>query len=210
MSVSLFSKLIAWVLASVVYAAAGPDLSLDRQALPGQSAADTVLFAAVVRALSQAASFPVSVDPRPLIPDPSVNVASADSYSQVHDSIVALRAAVLRAAGIPETRSPVQGRCPGVMMPIDAGDPRNAKVLHCPAKRLELVAVAMPRRGGAHHPDTDYDEREAGTALGHWSVRVIVVSLGPEGASTVVSDFVFRRANGRWEHVKTQRLIIIE
>jgi hypothetical protein len=176
-----------------------------------QTLPDSSIFAAVARQLADSFGVSLRIDPRPLNADPQITLVDMTSdYAPATEAQIDGRVATLRRIGAAETRAPVAGGCPGALVPMDDRDPGNPKSKFCPKQLERLVAVALPRAGGAYHPHTNHDERTSGSLLGYVAVRIIVVTRSPAGASTVSADMVFRRTYSGWELVKVQRLIIVE
>jgi hypothetical protein len=121
------------------------------------------------------------------------------------------RQVVLRDLGIRETSDDTGfGTCPGVTVPPPSPPAVDRKKTECPQTRSFVASVGLPRAGGAYFPNGEVDEREVGKTNGHVSVRVLITSRGPEGASRTAYDFVMARDGNRWKLVKKQALSYVE
>jgi hypothetical protein len=169
--------------------------------------ADSALFHAVVRSVV-ASDVPTWVNRRPLIADPSVTVAEQGAFAP--DSLLdpATRVAVLRALRVRDTNFVDSGDCPGAF--ALTSEALAKKAAHCPARLMHLVSIGLPRKGGAYHPSSSFDERSDGAARDVWATRVVHMTLSPNGSVIRVLDVVAERSGSDWRLVKTVTLLILE
>ena len=189
----------AWL---VFLLAAGCTHPRPQDAEPSILAADTSLFAAVVRAARSRAAGRVSVDPRPLVAHPSVSDVDSSTLAVVSPKILIDRSAVLSGLGIPTTRDVSRGNChsttaapppPGVESPWPDDCPQNAAT---------AIALGLPRVGGAYFPNRGLDIRSAMAEPDRVTVRVISAFRGPAGSTLRVSDYVMAKSSGHWVLVR--------
>jgi hypothetical protein len=197
--------------------AAGPVRSPD-------AVTDSALFAAVLRRITADTLVFVTVDPRPLRPDPLLVTlhyfdvipdrvdpeAQRNPFAPIDSALIRRRLNVLRSVGVPHADGLRDAGCPGIMLPRPPGSPRRASDA-CPAEgAYRSVVVAIPRRGGAYWPG-NRDERAQYANREVYSVRVIERDLRPEGSVEVSSDYVFERGSGGVVvFLKQVRLLIVE
>ena len=183
-------------------------------------AADTSLFAAAVRAIYDG---PVEgflrVDPRPLRADPKLVTlnsalaravpdrvtASSSPLAEVPAEVIRRRSEVLERLGVRQTDALDRPACAGLV----PWDRRPSIREGCPKEgQIKVAILGVPRPGGAY-PPSSLDEREEGLRQGYWTVRVIEKLLGPQGATSTTSDFVFEEnADGTgWRLVKRVGLL---
>jgi hypothetical protein len=189
--------------------------------------ADTALFAALIRTLSDSlpeprkilhtgpnsfrvSSDPLRVDPRPLTS--TVHFGPA-RLAAVPSKVVAARAAVLARLGIPEVDAVGSRHCPSWTV-LASASPKERERLGsgCPKEEAFLTVIAgIPRFGQAawsQHPEAAAEEAR----LGHWSIMVIEVPLTPTGVATTFVDYVFKRTDGGagWLFVKRKGLFDVD
>ena len=196
--------------------------AVGRQSEPIDASMDENLFAAAIRHLEEYVREEIRVDPRPMRNDPSI--VSLHAITVVPERLVATRldSVFSDATGrIREARENVleeldvrsadavrDARCPGVMVP-PSPEVDERKRTYCPSQSYSSVVMALPRAGGPHWPGNVDRRDEYGD--GHYSVRVIVRSVGPEGSSEVASDIVFLVSSPQSPtYVETVPLIIVE
>jgi hypothetical protein len=166
-------------------------------------------------ALLDAGRADLRVDPRPLIADASYLYAiQPEVMAHVSAAVIDGRAAIIRAAGlaIVDTMVVNQSRnCPGslaVSQPDSLGHVDNSRVVECPEKPFDVLAVGPPRPGSVAIPkDRVYDLNGETPACGYWAVRVIRTTLGHGGSSAFAADYVLAERAGKWVVVKTVGLM---
>ena len=192
------------------------------QSEPIDTRMDDRLFAAAIRHLEEDIQEEIRVDPRPMRNDPSI--VSLHAITVVPERLMATklvsvfsahagrvreaRERVLQDLDVRSTDAVRDARCPGVMVP-PSPEVDERKRAYCPAQSYSSVVIALPRAGGPHWPGNVDRRDEYGD--GHYSVRVIVRSVGPKGSSEVASDIVFLVSSPHSvTHVETVPLIIVE
>lgn len=105
---------------------------------------DTALFAAVVRAIADSASFPLRMDPR--IIGPAEFGTGPDAWVNA-PAVVAVRRQVLASHGVATGSIDVPANCDGSINTAPGGDFRG-----CPREPVEVVSVGLPRSKSSHAP----------------------------------------------------------
>jgi hypothetical protein len=185
---------IAWPFFAVCIAACAPVVA----PIMGPVADDDDAFRVVVGGVRQEArGIPLSVDPRPLLPDPVIVEIHSESYASVPPQVIEKRTEVLRELNVDETTDASLRGCASATTappPVGVEDPKS----RCPEKPIYLAAISLPRSGGAYFPGTPIDNRDEGKRRGQVSERVLLTQLSKAGASTRVYDFVLQRGPGGW------------
>lgn len=144
----------------------------------------------------------LAIDPRPLIPSPTVLGVSPATLALITAAELDARRAVLREMKVGEGTYTGFGNCPGILVPPPPPPEVDTRKERCPKDRSVSGAVALPRVGGAYLPPGYIDQREAGRAEGHFAVRVLLTWREPGGASMTAYDFVMARDSAEWRLVK--------
>ena len=189
-------------------------------------AADSVLFARVARLLrddTTTGTRHLVVDARPMRNDPRIVTLSTSIASVVpefvspdaHQDVLVLdeparrrRTSILERLRVPEGDAFRYADCPGVLTPPVPGIVER-KRQNCPNEPIDLVLIALPRKGGVYWP-ANFDERgKYGESA--YSVRVIVTSASSQGRLQVSTDYVFAMSSvGAWELREKKTLLIVE
>ncbi|MEX0891558.1 MAG: hypothetical protein WEB88_05250 [Gemmatimonadota bacterium] len=176
------------------------------QAAAAELPADSTLFAAVAHFLEEdPGGRPLRVDPRPLRPDPAlvsvhegldaatagrvVPATAEQPFAEVEPVILEHRLDLLRRLAVDTARLEAHRACPGVLVPPSPEVPERRQ-RNCPAEPYRLALLALPREGAPYWPG-NVDERPSYAGVQVVSVRSIVRSLGPEGASESATDYLF-------------------
>lgn len=189
-------------------------------------AADTALFSALIRTLSDSlpeagevigvgplsysmSPHPLRVDPRPLIG--AVHFGAAQ-LATVPAGIVAARAEVLARLGVPEVDAVGPRNCPS--WTVFAGalpEERDEVTRGCPREGFLTAIAGIPRPEEAASHDLPGDSAQE-ARQGHWSIMVITVPMGPFGIATTFSDYIFKRDDdGKgWRFVEKKVLNIVD
>jgi hypothetical protein len=193
-----------------------------------ESIADTALFSALIRTLSdslpepgeilrvgtqrtlRASAHPLRVDPRSLTSEVHFGIGR---LAAIPAEVVATRAEVLDRLGIPEVDALAPRYCaPWTAFAGAPAEEREQLSRGCPKDTFFLIAIAgTPRFGEAawsHRPEDSAEEAR----LGHWSIMVMEVPMTPTGTAITFTDYVFKRSDdGKgWQFVKSKGLFSID
>jgi hypothetical protein len=173
--------------------------------------ADSVAFSTVLRYVDKEGfdGRPYRIDPRPLLPDPSLispglrlkksgpdSVSGSESvFAEVDTTVLQARKRILEARGIPEADVIRDSRCPGAMAPPSATKTADMQ-RYCPGEASYSLSVALPRADDS-------------SSLQVW-VRVIAISLSRRGATHSSADYVFLREPSGLRFVKRVEIAYIE
>lgn len=176
--------------------------------------ASDALFAAVVATIWPEVGGPLAVDPRPLDPsrgrigpDRLALPAAIRVWRDAPDSVVSPRAAALRGMNIPTADVTRWERCPGVSVHPAPGAP-NLKATECPREGFTIAVVGLPEPAGSAEASTVPLPREGARPAAPLTICVVVVKLGPVGASRDLREYVARRQYGQWTVIRQTTLII--
>jgi hypothetical protein len=121
---------------------------------------------------------------------------------------VATRQAILRSHGVAEVVAFPSSACPGALSPPSPAVEARKKE-HCPDHSERWLMAAAPRAGGPYWPG-NADERAKYDGREVYSIRVILLSLSPQGAVENSADYVFEAQQGRWQFLARRHLLIVE
>jgi hypothetical protein len=186
------------LLAGKIVFACGPGAAQTAAAsFPADTAlaADTALFAAVVRSLPRAAYHDLAIDPRVVADLPSVVfIHPPGDFVLAAGPVVEARAAViprLRATRHTDDDYFACSRGPGGLTRADSA--AMARAARLGPRRPMCVVAGIPRYGGAFFPPAGIDRRGS-TPHGARTVRVVSIDPG----QYTVYDVVAARRGGRW------------
>jgi hypothetical protein len=170
---------------------------------------DRSLFRAIVLDIMQhGVRGTLRVDPHPLAPDPTVTYGGAADRAGVSRADVRAAASVLAELHVATADSAAMQHCPGYLLPPDSAIAEQRR-RYCPDQDESVVAVGLPRKGGAYYPYSTLDNRREGAARHEFAVRVITVERGPRGSEVDAYDYVVRRDANGWHIVDRVALLIL-
>ena len=187
--------------------------------------ADSTFFERVARILRDDTSSKrqLVVDARPMRNDPRLVTLSRELPKVIpervspdaHEDVLVLdesakrkRMSILTRLAVREGDALLYADCPGTLTPtVPAIVERKRQ--NCPNDPIDLVLIALPRKGGVYWPD-NFDERgKYGESA--YTVRVIVTSVSSQGRLQVSTDYVFTVSSvGGWELREKRHLLIVE
>lgn len=163
----------------------------------GLQAADTSLFAAVVRVIGDSTKLPLVVDPRPLRAEPPVNVTGPGTWADVLSAVLMERRHSLDRLGVQSGSADIPNDCASTQTPDPTGTARRS----CRKQLALVVAVGLPRSSSEFAP----------AGLGSYSaVRVPEMTVGPGGWSVLSYEYIMQQNLNGWRLVMRRPVMSTE
>lgn len=165
--------------------------ALPRANAPSAVAADTSLFAAIIKSIADSTALPLRIDARPLLAGRTD--ALRGNWATVSSAVIDERRQSVARLKVREGSVDIPDRCGGVLLP-DIPSEKSG----CP-KTLEVwAAVALPT------PLGEPARRDSA------SVKVPITTIGPRGFSTVAYDYVTVRRGTSWLVLRRSPVGVVE
>jgi hypothetical protein len=160
-------------------------------------AADTSLFAAVVRVIGDSSKLPLVVDPRPLRAEPPVDVTGPGTWADVLPAVLIERRYSLDRLAVRSGSADIPSGCASTQTPDPSGTERRG----CPKQLALVAAVGLPRGSSEFAP--------AGLSA-YAAVRVPEMTVGPGGWSVSSYEYIMQRDPNGWRLVMRRAVMFTE